>query len=150
MEENIKVPQKPALLKNNRVLLCFGYWHDYATIVPLDHFRVEKMQRRVVFQHLIPHSSEVYNLRIIIIQDYILHFTFCCTFCCRRSKYGESVVFGATRYTLFDVGATAKILQLVREIAHILLLSLFTFQLLFESRFCRVCITIQHRLGQLS
>jgi hypothetical protein len=69
----VKFVHKPAHLKNNIVLLGFGLWHHYDTILPLDLLRIVNMHRWRVFQNHILQISKVYNFWILILQ--IIPFT---------------------------------------------------------------------------
>jgi len=108
------------------------------------------MQRCVVFQNHLHQTSKVSRLLIFIIQDYTLYFTFCCTFSCREAKDRECIVFGATRYKLFYVGARDKILQLICDFTHIIPCFHFCAFVSFLNVDYRVCITVQRRLAQLT
>jgi len=48
------VIHKPALLKDNHLLLFFGFRHNYITMFPLDFPRIVYMQRCVVVQDHVP------------------------------------------------------------------------------------------------
>ena len=116
----VKVVHKPTLLKNNFVLLFLRFWNHYTAVFPLNLSRILYMQWCVVFQDHVPQRCEVYNLLIFIIQSYTLHFAFSCAFSCLGLKYRKCIVFGATRYKLFDVGARTKLLQLFCQVAQII------------------------------
>ena len=120
VRKGIKFVHKSALLKDDFVHLCLWFRYNYTNMFPFDLSRVVYMQRCVVFQNHLHQTSKISRLLIFIIQDYTLHFTFCCTFSCREAKDRECIVFGATRYKLFYDGARDKILQLICDVVHII------------------------------
>ena len=111
---------------------------------------VASVHRWSVFQNHIPQSSEVYTLGILIVQGYILHFTLCCMFSGRGAKYRKRIVFRVTRYKLLNEGARAVIVQLISEVAQIILCFDVWGLIILPNKDDRVCITVQHRLPQIT
>ena len=146
--EGVKVIHKPALLKDELLLLFFGFWDDYTTIFPFDFIRIVYKQRCVVFNNYVSQRSEIYNLWIVVIQGYTLHYTFIFTFPCIRSKDHKYIVFRVTRYEVLNEGAKAKLLQLICEVAQINPCLNFWGFVYILNVYYRVCIEVQYRLPQ--
>ena len=59
--QGVKVVHKSALLKDNIVLLCLRFRHNYTTVFPFDLLWIVYMYRCGIFQNHVPQVGEVYN-----------------------------------------------------------------------------------------
>jgi len=80
--KGVKHVNNPALLRDNIVILCLRLWNNHVSAC---------MHWWGIFQNHIP-QGEDYIHWILIIQGHALHFTLCCTFSGRGSKYQKRLV----------------------------------------------------------
>ena len=146
----VKVIHKRALLKDKIALLCFRLPNHYTTMFPFDLTRIVYMHLPGVFQNHIPQRWKVYNLCIFMIQGFIFHFTLCCTFSVRGSKYRVNIVLWTTRYKFFNKVARAVLLQLICVVTHIIPCFEFSGVFMFLNKDDRFCMSMQNRLPQIT
>lgn len=131
------------------ILYSFVSDSDTTTqLFPFDLSRIVEMQRCVVLQNHASESSEVCNFWIFnksILYPSLSIWLYVFLWCGKRLKMH---CFWATRHKFIDVLARAKI-QLVNEVAQIIVCFYFWCIIYLFNVDCRICITLQHSLTQI-